>query len=150
MKASTLRLALLLSVALNLGVIAAVLLDRIQPDTPPASPPLHQLLELRPEQRSRWDAAEGPFLQQFSAAGQQLEQHRSALIDALFADPVDLARVETERAAIADLQQTQQRLMIDQLIAERAILDAAQSAKLHALLRMPSPTHSAVEDLHGK
>lgn len=150
MKTSTLRLALLLSVALNFGVLVAVALDHFRPDAPPTHPPLHQLLELNAEQHTRWQAAEAPFLHQFSAAGERLEQHRETLIDALFADALDPTRIEAARAAIAELQQTQQRLMIDQLIIEREILDASQRAKLHALLRAQPQTRSAVEDLHGE
>ena len=150
MKPASLRLALLLSVALNLGVIAIVALDRLRPPAAESKPPLHQMLGLNEDQRARWEAAERPFLQQFDAATAQLENRRAALIDALFADTIDSARIETERAAIATLQQTQQRLIIEQLIVERAILDAPQRAQLARLLRGQSGTRSTVEDLHGR
>ena len=150
MKPASLRLALLLSVALNLGVIATVALDRLRPPAAESKPPLHQMLGLNEDQRARWEAAERPFLQQFDTATAQLEAHRAALIDALFADTIDSARIETERAAIATLQQTQQRLIIEQLIVERAILDAPQRAQLARLLRGQSGTRSTVEDLHGR
>ena len=150
MKPASLRLALLLSVALNLGVIATVALDRLRPPDAESKPPLHQMLGLNEDQRARWEAAERPFLQQFDTATAQLEAHRAALIDALFADTIDSARIETERAAIATLQQTQQRLIIAQLIVERAILDAPQRAQLARLLRGQSGTRSTVEDLHGR
>ena len=150
MKPASLRLALLLSVALNLGVIATVALDRLRTPAAAPKPALHQVLGLNADQRARWEAAERPFLQQFDAATAQLEAHRAALIDALFADTIDSARIETERAAIATLQQTQQRLIIAQLIVERAILDAPQRAQLARLLRGQSGTRSTVEDLHGR
>ncbi|MDX9885547.1 periplasmic heavy metal sensor [Thauera sp.] len=150
MKPASLRLALLLSVALNLGVIGAVTLDRLRPPAAQSKPPLHQVLGLNENQRTRWEAAERPFLQQFDAATAQLENHRAALIEALFADTIDGARIETERVAIAELQQTQQRLIIEQLIAERAILDAQQRAQLARLLRDQPGTQSTVEDLHGR
>ena len=150
MKPASLRLALLLSVALNLGVIATVALDRLRPPAAESKPPLHQMLGLNEDQRARWEAAERPFLQQFDAATAQLENHRTALIDALFADTIDSARIESARAAIAELQQTQQRLIIEQLIAERAILDALQRAQLATLLRDQPGTRSTVEDLHGR
>ena len=150
MKPASLRLALLLSVALDLGVIATVALDRLRPPAAESKPPLHQMLGLNEDQRARWEAAERPFLQQFDAATAQLENHRAALIDALFADTIDSARIETERAAIATLQQTQQRLIIEQLIVERAILDATQRAQLARLLRDQPGTRSTVEDLHGR
>ena len=150
MKPASLRLALLLSVALNLGVIATVALDRLRPPAAESKPPLHQMLGLNEDQRARWEAAERPFLQQFDAATAQLENHRTALIDALFADTIDSARIESTRAAIAELQQTQQRLIIEQLITERAILDATQRAQLARLLRDQPGTRSTVEDLHGR
>ena len=150
MKPASLRLALLLSVALNLGVIATIALDRLRPPAAAPKPPLHQVLGLNADQRARWEAAERPFLQQFDAAKAQLEAHRAALIDALFADTIDSARIESARAAIAELQQTQQRLIIEQLITERAILDATQRAQLARLLRDQPGTRSTVEDLHGR
>ncbi len=150
MKSASLRLALLLSVALNLGVIGAVTLDRLRPPANTSKPALHQVLGLNADQRARWEAAERPFLQQFDAATAQLENHRAALIDALFADTIDSARIESARAAIAELQQTQQRLIIEQLITERAILDAQQRAQLATLLRDQPGTRSTVEDLHGR
>ena len=150
MKPASLRLALLLSVALNLGVIATVALDRLRTPAAAPKPALHQVLGLNADQRARWEAAERPFLQQFDAATAQLENHRAALIDALFADTIDSARIESARAAIAELQQTQQRLIIEQLIAERAILDAQQRAQLATLLRAQPGTRSTVEDLHGR
>jgi len=150
MKPASLRLALLLSVALNLGVIATVALDRLRTPAAAPKPPLHQVLGLNADQRARWEAAERPFLQQFDAATAQLENRRAALIDALFADTIDSARIESVRAAIAELQQTQQRLIIEQLITERAILDAQQRAQLATLLRDQPGTRSTVEDLHGR
>jgi Spy/CpxP family protein refolding chaperone len=150
MKPATLRFALLLSVALNLGVIATITLDRLRTPAAAPNPPLHQVLGLNADQRARWEAAERPFLSQFDAATAQLESHRAALIDALFADTIDSARIESARAAIAELQQTQQRLIIEQLIAERAILDAPQRAQLATLLRGQPGTRSTVEDLHGR
>lgn len=150
MKPASLRLALLLSVALNLGVVATITLDRLRTPAAAPNPPLHQVLGLNADQRARWEAAERPFLSQLDAATAQLEAHRAALIDALFADTVDSARIESARAAIAELQQTQQRLIIEQLIAERAILDAPQRAQLATLLRGQPGTRSTVEDLHGR
>lgn len=146
----TLRLALLLSVALNLGVIGAVALDRIREGVSTPPPPLHRILKLDENQRMRWEAAERPFLRQFEAARAQLERHRTALIEALFAEPLDTARIESERAAIAELQQAQQRLIIEQLIAERAILDARQRAELARLLLAQPDTRSTVEHLHAR
>lgn len=70
--------------------------------------------------------------------------------DALFADAIDSARIESARAAIAELQQTQQRLIIEQLIAERAILNARQREQLLGLLLAQPPARTTVEDLHAR
>ena len=151
MKPRTLQLALLLSLALNLGVVGAVVLDRVRPSAPSTpKPPLHQILGLDEAQRARWEAAERPFLQQFDTASARLESHRAALVKALFADTLDPERIESERAAIAELQQAQQRLLIEQLIAERAILDARQREKLLGLLLGQPRPRSTVEDLHSR
>lgn len=150
MKPTALRLALLLSLALNLGVIGTIALDRLRPSMPESRPPLHRILGLDEAQRARWEAAERPFLQQFDAASAQLERHRRALVEALFAEPIDTARIESERAAIAALQQQQQALIIEQLIAERAILDARQRAQLLELLLAQPAAGSGVEGLHGR
>lgn len=150
MKPTALRLALLLSLALNLGVSGTIALDRLRPSMPESRPPLHRILGLDEAQRARWEAAERPFLQQFDAASAQLERHRRALVEALFAEPIDTARIESERAAIAALQQQQQALIIEQLIAERAILDARQRAQLLELLLAQPAAGSGVEGLHGR
>ncbi len=151
MKPRSLRLALLLSVALNLGVIAAVVLERVRPSASTApKPPLHQILALDEAQRARWEAAERPFLQQFDSASARLESHRIALVQALFAHTLDPQRIELERASIAELQQAQQRMIIDQLIAERDILDARQRETLLGLLLDQPRTRSTVEDLHTR
>ena len=151
MKTTKPGMALLLSVALNLGVLGAVLLDRLGPgasSTP--APPLHRVLALDEAQRARWEAVEAPFLQQFEAAAVRLERHRHALVGALFAEAIDPLRIEAERAAIAELQQDQQRLIIEQLIAERAILDVRQREQLLGLLLAQPPARTTVEDLHAR
>ena len=151
MKTNKPGMALLLSVALNVGVLGAVLLDRLGPGASSTSaPPLHRILELDEAQRARWDAVEAPFLQQFHAASGQLEAHRRALVEALFAEAIDPLRIETARAAIAELQQDQQRLIIEQLIAEREILDARQRQQLLGLLLAQPPARTTVEDLHAR
>ncbi len=79
-----------------------------------------------------------------------MEAHRRALVEALFAEAIDPLRIETARAAIAELQQDQQRLIIEQLIAEREILDARQRQQLLGLLLAQPPARTTVEDLHAR
>lgn len=145
MKPSALRFTLLFSVLLNLGVVAAIVVDAVRA---PVAQALPDYLALRADQRVRWQAAEGPFLVQFSAASRRLEAHRTGLIRAIFADTVDPAAIEAERAQIAELQQAQQRLMIEQLLAERDMLDPAQRERLARLLIDQPGVPSALETLH--
>jgi len=151
MKATTLRLALLLSVLLNLGVAAAVGVGAWRQQKHEGAPPsLPAHLALRADQLSRWRAAEQPFMAQFAAASQQIGRHRAALIDAIFADTVDPALIEAERAAIARLQGEQQGLLIAQLLAEREILDRKQRARLADLLQRQPGEPSPLEELHAR
>lgn len=152
MKPSTLRYALMISVLINLGVVVTISIDALRPLTmeTAASPSLPSYLDLDASQLTRWQAAEEPFLRQFGTAAAQIETHRTAMIRAIFADVVDLQGVETERAAIARLQHEQQRLLIEQLLVEREILDAEQRKLLAQLLLAQPEKPSALEDLHGR
>jgi len=152
MKPSTLRYALMISVLINLGVVVTISIDALRPvrmETA-ASPSLPTYLGLDASQLTRWQAAEEPFLRQFGTAAAQIETHRTAMIRAIFADVVDRQGLETERAAIARLQHEQQRLLIEQLLAEREILDAEQRRLLAQLLLEQPEKPSALEDLHGR
>ncbi|KON80271.1 periplasmic heavy metal sensor [Azoarcus sp. PA01] len=152
MKLSTLRFALTCSVLVNLGVVAAAGVHVLRPAStttgPAPSLPVHLGLDAR--QLERWHAAEQPFLRQFSNTAARIEAHRAAMIRAIFAANVDRKAIETERVAIASLQHEQQRLMIEQLLAEREILDEAQRARLAQLLLAQPDKPSRLEDLHGQ
>jgi len=152
MKPSTLRFALMCSVLVNLGVVAAVGVHVLRPASTNAgaapSLPVHLGLDAR--QLERWHAAEQPFLRQFGDAAARIEAHRAEMIRAIFAGNVDRKAIEAERVAIARLQHEQQRLMIEQLLAERDILDEAQRARLAQLLLAQPDKPSLLEDLHGR
>jgi Spy/CpxP family protein refolding chaperone len=132
------RILLAASLALNLGVVAALLL-RPAPIAPPTStaPPVVHLpdyLKLTPMQRSHWDTLEAPFLHSLSANWGEIRHHREALVRHIFAATPDRAAIDAEQAAIARLQATQQQHVIDQLLAERAMLDDTQRSRLLQLL----------------
>jgi len=152
MKPSTLRYALMISVLINLGVVVTIGIDALRPATmdTAASPSLPTYLGLDASQLTRWQAAEEPFLRQFGTAAAQIETHRTTMIRAIFADTVDRQGLETERAAIARLQHEQQRLLIEQLLVEREILDAVQRELLARLLLEQPHKPSALEDLHAR
>lgn len=129
------RTLLAVSLALNLGVLAALALRPARVAPPPA--PVVQLpdyLALTPEQRARWDALETPFLHDLSSNWDDIRRHREALVRYIFAAAPDRAAIDAEQAAIARLQAAQQQRVIAQLLAERQLLDTGQRERLLQLL----------------
>lgn len=127
------RALLAASLALNLGVVAALAL-RPAPVVPPPALHLPEHLALTPEQRTRWQALEAPFLHELSANWDGIRRHREALVRQIFAPTPDRAAIDAEQAAIAGLQAAQQQRVIAQLLAERELLDERQRARLLQLL----------------
>lgn len=129
---------LAVSLALNLGIAVAVVLHQLQPApaATAAQAPLNlpDYLGLSAEQRQRWQQLEPPFLRELSANWEQIRQHREALVRHIFAAAPERAAIDTEQARIAALQDAQQQRVIAQLLAERALLNDSQRAKLMALL----------------
>ena len=157
MKPSVLRLALALSLLVNLGVIGALGYRALQPGahTVPAqgsadAASLVRHLELSKEQLRKWRADEAQFLDQLAAGAAQIRVRRDRLIDEIFAELPDHAAIEAERAAIAELQDAQQQLVIAQLLRERDLLDARQRALLAQVLRAQPIGHSDLEQLHHR
>lgn len=149
------RYLLVVSLALNLGVAAALLL-RLAPVTPPkaTTPPVVHLpdyLALTPEQRARWHELEPPFLADLSANWNDIRRHREALVRHVFASVPDRAAIDAEQAAIGQLQAAQQQRVIAQLLAERDLLDEPQRARLLQLL-LESYAKEATEEelLHAR
>lgn len=149
MKPNTLRIALMLSLALNVGVLGAVAYRALAPaGAPAAGLNLPRHLQLSPEQLSRWQASETAFLAQLGAATHDIRLHRDRLVRAIFAPTADPATIETERAAIARLQDEQQKLVIRQLLLERELLNPAQREQLAQLLLAQPVGPSTLEQLH--
>lgn len=133
------RTLLAISLALNLGVLAALVLRPARVPQPPGAPPppavhLPDYLALTPEQRTRWEALEAPFLHDLSANWGDIRRHREALIRHIFTAVPDRAAIDTEQAAIARLQAAQQQRVIAQLLAERELLHDDQRERLLQLL----------------
>jgi len=149
------RYLLAISLALNLGVIAALVL-RTVPVAPPkaATPPVVYLpdyLELTPAQRARWQGLEPPFLSDLSANWSDIRRHREALVRHIFAPKPDRAAIDAEQAAIGHLQAAQQQRVIEQLLAERDLLDEHQRARLLELLLARYAKEATEEELlHDK
>jgi Spy/CpxP family protein refolding chaperone len=133
------RYLLVASLALNLGVVTALVMRPSPP--PPATltvqPPhlnLQDYLELTAEQRAQWQQLEPDFLHALATNWQDIRQHREALVRHIFAATPDRSAIDAEQTAIAQLQGAQQQRVIAQLLAERQLLNAAQRQHLMELL----------------
>jgi len=134
------------SLLVNVGLIAAAWLPGWRTAAPGEAERAHfgmshervaEHLRLDAAQRERWHALEAGFVESLQASGREIQRHRERLVAALMspgAQPPDAAAIERERAAIFELQQGQQRLVIEQLLKEREMLRAEQRAALAELL----------------
>ncbi|WP_287880380.1 periplasmic heavy metal sensor [Acidovorax sp.] len=143
---------LAVSLALNAGIVVAVALHQMQPPTQagaarPSAVNLPDYLELSPEQRQRWQQLEPAFLSDLAANWADIRRHREALVRHIFADPPQRAAIDAEQSRIAALQDAQQQRVIVQLLAERALLDDGQRARLMALLLSRYAQESTEEEL---
>jgi hypothetical protein len=155
MKRPGMAFILILSLLLNLGVLGAVGYRAVQAGG------LHGLLEggageadlpgqlkLNAGQRQRWEELERGFLRELALNWEKIRVHRETMIREIFSERPDSARVEAERAAIAQLQAEQQKQVIAQLLRERDVLDAAQRRALADVLIRQAPAGSLEERLH--
>ena len=143
---------LAISLALNLGVVAALVLRQPPPADPPAAAHeapvnLQDYLELTGEQRQHWQQLEPGFLTEVSANWNAIRKHREALVRHIFAAAPDRQAIDAEQAAIARLQAEQQQRVIAQLLAERALLNEAQRVRLMELLLRRYAQESSEEEL---
>jgi hypothetical protein len=131
---------------LNLGILLAIVWASWGPAS--KAPVLANYLQLDAEQVLYWGQAEQRFLVQLASNESAIKQQRNALIEAIFADDLILADVHLARQTLAQLQNQQQEIVIEQLLAERAILTARQRQLLQELL-IQQPIHaSRYEQLH--
>lgn len=152
-----LKLALILSVLLNLGVAGAVAYRAIQHGEWPSVPravgeeaSLPDYLGLDAEQRRRWRELETGFLRELRAEWPQIRSRRESMVREIFSKQPRRDRIEADRAAIAQLQSAQQQRVIEQLLRERDVLDLEQRRKLADLLLRQAPASTFEERLHGK
>lgn len=148
MKPNLLRITLVLSLLINLGVLGAIAYRSAVPPTAPAGESLPRHLQLSAEQLQRWHESEAGFLRQLGAGAEEIRVHRDRMIHAIFAETTDPALIERERTAIAGLQDQQQKLVIGQLLRERELLQPAQRERLAQLLLAQPATPSPIEQLH--
>ena len=146
------RYLLVVSLALNLGIVTALI---VRPSPPrsaeiAAQPPhlnLQNYLGLSAEQRIQWQQLEPDFLRELAANWQEIRQHREALVRQIFAAAPDRTAIDAEQAAIADLQGAQQQRVIRQLLAERKLLDEPQRQRLMDLLLSRYSQETTEEEL---
>lgn len=149
MKPPYLRLALALSLFINLGVLGALAYRAWTPSaSPSAGESLPRHLRLSAEQLQRWHQSETVFLKQLGAGAAQIRGHRDRMIGAIFAATPDQALIDAERTAIARLQDEQQKLVIAQLLRERELLQPDQREQLARLLLEQPVGPSTIEQLH--
>jgi len=149
MNPNLLRIALALSVLVNLGVLGAVAYRAtVSATAPAAGEQLPRHLQLSAEQLQRWHESEAPFLRQLGSGADRIRGHRDRMIHAIFADAPDQALIDAERTAIARLQDEQQKLVIAQLLRERELLQPAQRERLARLLLAQPVAPSTIEQLH--
>ena len=146
------RYLLVVSLALNLGIITALII-RPSPTRPldiaaqPAHLNLQDYLKLTAEQRAQWQQLEPAFLQELAVNWQAIRQHRETLVRHIFAATPDRAAIDAEQAKIAGLQGAQQQRVIMQLLAERNLLDEHQRKRLMDLLLSRYSQETTEEEL---
>jgi hypothetical protein len=154
MKRTGWKWLLAISLSLNLGIIGAVVANQsgIMPRSLPLTRPapvqplsLPDYLQLDATQRQRWEQLEPDFLRDLGANWNDIRMQREALVRAVFAAQPDRSAIDAQQAQIAALQDSQQRRVITQLLAERALLTPPQRQKLMALL-LSHYTQEATEE----
>lgn len=140
-----LRNVLILSLLANVGTLGGAAYRAWGGDGFPGLP---RHLGLDTEQTRRWHEAEKDFLEQLDEGAAAVRVHRDRMIRAIFSDAPDPALIDAERAAIAALQDAQQKRVIDQLLRERALLDPGQRERLAALLLAQPAGPGGFEQLH--
>lgn len=134
MTTPTLRGALALSLLLNLGVLGTLAWQKLATDGLPmpsgAPTALSRELQLSAEQLGRWHDLRAPYLAHLRAAETALAEQHQRLLDALLGERADAQRIAGEQARLAELREARQQLLVEQLLAERELLDARQRDRL--------------------
>jgi Spy/CpxP family protein refolding chaperone len=146
------RRLLAVSLLINLGVLVAVLGSQLAGDGLPmpsgGQTSLTRDLQLSSQQLQRWHDAEAPFLALLRASSEAIGEQRDRLIRGIFAAEADAAGIEAARMRIAELQGEQQRLVIEQLLREREILEPSQREQLASILLSQPVGPQGLDQLH--
>ena len=141
-------LALVISVMVNLGVVGAAGYRALVQQGSGATE-LASVLELDAAQRTRWHNLEQDFVRELDAGWQEIARHRELLVREVFSERPDPARIEAERARIAEVQMQQQQRVIAQFLQEREILNSEQRRELVDVLLREEPAAPRERQLHG-
>lgn len=139
MKRYCMPVALVLSVLLNVGVIAAVAVRSTDGlfsgrNVQQGHTFLAEYLQLDEEQLPLWRSNEHRFLTELNQSWTQITEHRERMIREIFSDRPEMTVIEAQRQAIAKLQAQQQHAVIGQMLKEREILTPEQRRTLADLL----------------
>lgn len=140
--------ALVISVMVNLGVAGAVGYRAVVQHGS-GTTELASMLKLDAAQRTRWHSLEQDFVRELDAGWQEIARHREVLVREVFSERPDLARIEAERARIAELQMQQQQRVIAQFLQEREILNVAQRRELVDVLLREEQVAPRERQVHG-
>lgn len=138
MKRGWLWVALLLSLGVNIGVLATIGVARLRvkerwerahDHRPPPFERLAEHLRLEGEQRQRFIDIHRALFETTQRQRQELEEVRSRLRLEVMGRSPDAARVDQLLAEAAAVNQTLDRAMIESVLATREILDAEQQRR---------------------
>ena len=129
-----------LSAALNVAFVGTWLAHVAgcvvhRPTAPRAFPcGLHAELDLSDAQRREIEALVARFRESAREICAEAGRHRTELFALLAADPVDREAAEAKRGEIAECQQRMQELVLDHILAQKAVLTPEQRAEFFRVL----------------
>ncbi len=152
MNRTVVKWLLAISLSLNAGIIVAVIADQMKAAAPVAGLQrdrvnLPDYLQLDAAQRRRWDQIEQGFLRDIAANWSEIRAQREELVRQVFSAAPQRSGIDAQQARIAALQDSQQRRVITQLLAERELLNPRQREKLMSLLLSRYAEEASEEEL---
>lgn len=152
MNRTVVKWLLAISLSLNAGIIVAVIANQMNAAAPVVSLQrdrvnLPDYLQLDAAQRRRWDQIEQGFLRDIAANWSEIRAQREELVRQVFSAAPQRSGIDAQQARIAALQDSQQRRVITQLLAERELLNPRQREKLMSLLLSRYAEEASEEEL---
>lgn len=152
MNRTVVKWLLAISLSLNAGIIVAVIANQMNAAAPVVSLQrgrvnLPDYLQLDAAQRRRWDRIEQGFLRDIAANWSEIRAQREELVRQVFSAAPQRSGIDAQQARIAALQDSQQRRVITQLLAERELLNPRQREKLMSLLLSRYAEEASEEEL---